>query len=145
MQIPTFSNANQALTLIGSLADLVKKGATIDLQTAIISLKESVLALKEENLSLKERVSELERLQQQKDALIFEIPNYYQMRTDGTKDGPFCQVCQDTKSRLVRLKVEEPGLWHCGSCNQRFETEERRRRVEAEIESYNRSLERERW
>ena len=101
MQIPSISSANEALSLVGRLTDLVKKGATIDLQETIVNLREAVLALKEENLNLKEQVSVLEGALQKEKILTFEAPNYYSLTDDGKRDGPFCQVCQDSDKKLV--------------------------------------------
>jgi hypothetical protein len=129
MEIPGLSSASQALSLVGSITELVKKGATIELQTTIVSLKEAVLALKEENIDLKEKVNELKRMSSQKQSVKFERPNYYIISTDGEKDGPYCQVCyDDQKSTLVRLQDFNEGMWKCGSCKNTFRTEENQRR-----------------
>ncbi len=51
MEFPGASAANSSLTLLGRVTDLVKKGATIELQEAIQTLRETLLAEKEDKLS----------------------------------------------------------------------------------------------
>jgi hypothetical protein len=137
--VPTVSNANQALSLVGRLGDLVKKGVTIDLQEAIVHLREAVLALKEENLNLKEQNTSLQKTLDKRESLKFQAPNYYLIDGAGLKDGPFCQVCHDNQNKLIRLKVIEEGSWTCGVCNVRFENEQHKAARKAIFRTYNNS------
>ncbi|MDP1699690.1 MAG: hypothetical protein Q8L53_01850 [Aestuariivirga sp.] len=138
--IPTMSNANEALSLVGRVTDLVKKGATIDLQETIVQLREAILALKEENLNLKEQMSSLQLIVDRQANLEFIAPNYYATLEGGKRDGPFCQVCHDNEDKLIRLIQAEEGSWHCGVCKGYFETQQHKAMVNAQVRRYNDSL-----
>lgn len=79
----------------------------VELKSAILDLKEEILALREENLLLKQELSEKQKYNMQ-----FIDNKYWNVKEDGTKDGPFCVTCWDynkTASRLI------DGMY-CGIC-----------------------------
>jgi hypothetical protein len=50
-------------------------------------------------------------------SIIYESPSYFRISPDGTKDGPFCQNCYDTATKLVRLQGRAvTGVWTCNAC-----------------------------
>jgi hypothetical protein len=58
---------------------------------------------------------------QQQEKVIYENNFYYRVNDDGTKDGPFCQVCYDVDKRLIRLQQRQhPMFWSCAVCNNSF-------------------------
>ncbi len=120
-------------------SNLVKKGATIELQEAILGLRQSVLSLKEENLTLQEANSSLQKTIQKREALKFEAPAYYLLLENGENDGPFCQVCQDKDQKLIRLKTKEVGSWSCGVCLGHFETSAHKALTNAKFQRHNNS------
>lgn len=133
MTVPSISNANQAASLVGRVADLVTKGVTMGLQETIMQLREAISALREENLALKEQVSSLQQSIDLREMLTFEAPNYYLVAGDGLKDGPFCQVCQDSDKKLIRRKMRQEGSWDCGVCKGVFETPQYKAMFEARM------------
>lgn len=79
----------------------------VELKSAILDLKEEILALREENLILKQQLSEKQKYNMQ-----FIDNKYWNLKKDGSKEGPFCVTCWDydkTASRLI------DGKW-CGIC-----------------------------
>jgi hypothetical protein len=51
--------------------------------------------------------------------LIFESKAYWLQKKDGTKDGPFCSNCWDTKKLMVRLHVSD-SHHECPNCKFEF-------------------------
>lgn len=95
-----FSAGKKALEIANELNN-------VELKSAILDLKEEILALREENLLLRQELSEKQKYNMQ-----FMDNKYWNVKEDGTKDGPFCVTCWDynkTASRLI------DGDW-CGIC-----------------------------
>jgi hypothetical protein len=135
--ISGISSANNALTLLGKISALVKKGASIELQEAILGLRQSVLSLKEENLNLQEANTSLQKTIQKRETFKFEDPVYYQLQANGSKDGPFCQVCEDSQSKQVRLQTIGVEQWHCLVCSNKFSTERGKEHQRADTKKVN--------
>lgn len=79
----------------------------VELKSAILDLKEEILALREENMALKQQLAEKQKYNMQ-----FIDNQYWNVKEDGTKDGPFCVTCWDynkTASRLING-------YYCGIC-----------------------------
>ncbi|MGX1923939.1 hypothetical protein ACUALS_01715 [Vibrio sp. NH-7] len=101
------------------IAELVKKGATVEAQEKIMELREAALSLQEENLDLKEKVVQLEKELNRKNNLDYEAPFYWRVQ-DNVKDGPFCQQCQDNADKQIRLQTDGEDLWKCLTCNRSY-------------------------
>ncbi len=87
--------------------DIANELKNIELKEAILDLKEKMIELREENISLKEQLSE-----KQKYNMIFENNQYWNLKEDGSKEGPYCVTCWDydkTASRLI-------DGYYCGIC-----------------------------
>ena len=102
------------------VVELVKKGATIELQERLMKLREEALALQEDNHQLRSRVAELEKKLKLHNDLVFEAGMYWLTKEDGKRDGPFCQKCHDTAGRLIRLQDGRERVacsdWLCFEC-----------------------------
>lgn len=83
--------AKTALTIANELKN-------VELKEAILDLKEKMLELREENLVLKEQLKN-----KQKYNMIFDKDRYWNLLSDGTKDGPYCAACWDYKGIAVHL------------------------------------------
>ncbi|MGO9689910.1 MAG: hypothetical protein ACLP2X_15385 [Syntrophobacteraceae bacterium] len=105
------------------IVDLIKKGATLEAQEKLIEYREAMLSLHEENLSLKAKIKQFEEDISIKQNLTFDGRFYWHSK-ESQKDGPYCQACFDSKSKLIRLQLVEIGLWTCFSCKNSFHTEE---------------------
>ena len=125
LTIPSLSAAKDALSLLSQITDLTKAAMTIELKEKILELREALVDQSEEALSLREQNAKLKSQLELRNQLKYDAPNYYLSKSDGTKDGPFCQVCSDKDNKLMRLKTLEEGSWNCGGCGQHFETKER--------------------
>ena len=90
----------QLAELINSLADA--KMQIAEIQEALI----------ESDKEKKELVSKLNL----KENLIYEKPYYFKKIDEQEKDGPFCQLCYDKDSKLIRLQDLGEGQWNCQSC-----------------------------
>ena len=115
------------MSLIDSTKDLyelVKSGATPELQQKLMELREEALALQEEIFSLRMRIQELEQKASRRDEIFFEGEAYWRKHTNGNgvggKDGPFCQKCYDVQGKLVRLQSATQMVacrdWLCVAC-----------------------------
>jgi len=102
------------------IAELVKKGATVEAQEKIMELREAALELQEENFDLKARIKELEKQLAEEEALEYKAPFYWRS-TDDKKDGPFCQQCYDSNNKKIRLQVSSNDYWTCSTCGNGYE------------------------
>ncbi len=82
-------------------------------------------SLGQENSSLKSRVQQLTKENQAikhelkiQGELEFRNNSYYVKQSDGTLDGPFCQVCWDADGKLMRLQEGATrGFFFCAYCS----------------------------
>ncbi|EKT4489551.1 hypothetical protein [Shewanella algae] len=101
------------------IAELVKKGATVEAQEKIMELREAALELQEENLELKEKVRALEKALSEKSKLVYEAPFYWK-GNGSERDGPFCQQCYDSSEKQIRLQDNGEDYWTCRTCKQGY-------------------------
>ncbi len=105
------------------IAELLKKGATLEAQEQIMKLREAAMELQEENLALRE---ENKKLREEKDiATNLQFENHvYWLQKDGQRDGPFCSLCYDEHHRLARLHDGQRYIgktrWICLICDHTF-------------------------
>ena len=108
------------------IAELLKKGLTIEAQEKIMELRTGALEIQEENLKLRERVKKLESELALATDLIFEPVHglYWMRKPDGSQDGPFCVICYDQHQRLARLhdgrQRAAQSRWLCMICKNTF-------------------------
>lgn len=106
------------------IADLIKKGATIEAQEQIMKLREAALELQEENLNLREENKRLREEKELSTNLKFENGIYW-LRKNDVPDGPFCAACYDEHHRLSRLhngrKYVSKTRWICMVCKRVFD------------------------
>ncbi|MBL7205676.1 MAG: hypothetical protein ISS63_15325 [Desulfobacteraceae bacterium] len=98
-----------------TIADLIKRGMTVEAQEKIMQLREAAVNLKEDNLSLRERITRLEAQLDVQDRLEWDPP-YYWLKQAEDRDGPYCQNCYDTDRKLIRLQSRGKGAWNCLAC-----------------------------
>ena len=82
-----------------AIAELIKKGATIESQEMEMQLREEALELQEENLKLKAENVELKKKEELQDKIKYKRKVYYR---DGD-EVPFCPYCYDKKQLLIHL------------------------------------------
>jgi hypothetical protein len=119
------------MSLVDSAKDIyevVKKGATIELQEKLMKLREDALALQEENIELKGKILELEQIINEKEELVFDGRVYWRNIDGEEKEGPFCQSCYDSDSKVIRLqfhrinrgRAEYAEFWKCNICDSNY-------------------------
>jgi len=104
------------------IADLVKKGVTIDLEEKIMSLRQEALEMQEENVELKiknlelrKKIDDLKQNIKDNDHFVYENHYYWRLTDDG-KDGPYCQKCYEDKQKKVHL-IRSGTACFCSVCN----------------------------
>lgn len=111
-----------AVDLTGRIADLLKKGATLEAQERITELRAAILDLSEENLRLRQELLQLREEQNTRESRRYDEEQevYY---LDGAKDpGPYCQHCWDKDGRMMRLArgTRYGAAWRCQVCSKVF-------------------------
>ena len=94
----------QLAELIGSLADA--KMQIAEIQEALI----------ESDQEKKELINKLNL----KENLIYIKPYYWIKINEQDKEGPFCQLCHDKDSKLIRLQEWDNNEWNCQSCRTHY-------------------------
>jgi len=88
------------------IVDTVKKNK--ELQKIIVNLEEQVLELRKENSNLKEQLSKKQEFNME-----FKRNVYWNIKTDGKEEGPYCSSCYDKNKEAIRLH----DLGDCYSCH----------------------------
>ena len=85
------------------LFGLLKKGATLDQEKKILELELMINELRNENLELKREVDKLKAQAEADAQMVYEAPYYFKVDSDGKKDGPFSQGCQDDEKKADKV------------------------------------------
>ena len=104
-------NFSEVRSTLESLADVVKKAATLDLQEKIVELREYIVSLKDDNISLKEANQTLKTQIEAFQSLVFKNGLYW-LEGDSI---PFCQKCFEDSHKPIHLQVWAGG-WKCLVC-----------------------------
>ncbi len=140
MDIASISSALASVKAASDIAKLIKD-STLTLEQAEIKLKLAdlissladarvqIAEIKEAHLDKDAEIRELRESLAQRCELEWEKPYYWRVSGE-TKEGPFCQHCYDTGTKLIRLQGGGNGTWHCLSCKARvFDCNYRRPQV----------------
>ena len=100
--------------------DIANELKNVALKEAILDLKEKMIELREENMSLKEQLKEKQQYNMQFSS---DDNCYWNIKDDGTKEGPFCPNCYDTKDLPVRA-LGKNGSYTCPNCKTIIHTSE---------------------
>ncbi len=91
----------------------------------LVDAKEQLQTNREENIELRSEILNLKEQIGKRNDIVFEKNKYYLKKSDGAKDGPYCQKCFDKDEKLIRLQKEEvpgyPSHWHCTTCNMTYD------------------------
>jgi len=88
---------------VTQIYELVKKGATLEAQEAILKYREEIVKLSEENLDLRKELAEQTKQLKLEQELEYVGEAYYRVKSEGQKEGPFCQRCYDVDEKLIRM------------------------------------------
>lgn len=108
---------NTAIALIDAskkALDIANELKNVELKEAILDLKEELVELREENLLFMQKLS-----LQTNFNMIYEKNSYWNLKEDGTKEGPYCSVCWDKDKVAIRL-TQSPvnrDFYKCGNCD----------------------------
>ena len=79
------------------------------------SLQKSYMDILEENEALRMQLEEVAEILDISECIDFDGQKYW-INEEGQKSGPYCQLCYDKESQLIRLQ-ERNRHWFCTSCN----------------------------
>jgi len=114
MDIKTITEGLGAVReLIGLISKIGEETNNLALQKAILELDKKNYQLEKEILELKK---ELDKREQYNMQFSSEDNCYWNIKEDGTKEGPFCSNCYDVKERRVRLLSHRQGFYTCPNC-----------------------------
>jgi len=109
-----------------SLKDAEVKLKMVELLEALTDAKERLIGVREENLELAERVTQLEKLLNTKDSVVFRAGYYFlEEAAPGKPEGPFCSKCYLDNEKLILLeKLSDEfsvfGEFSCPKCKATF-------------------------
>lgn len=113
MDIKTITEGMGAIReLIALISKLGEETNNLALQKAILELDKKNYQLEKEILELKK---ELDKKEQYNMKFSSEDNCYWNVKEDGTKEGPFCPNCYDTKDLPVRA-LGKNGHYRCPNC-----------------------------
>lgn len=92
-----------------------------ELYNALSDIKMNVADLKSEVLNKDEIIKSLQAKLKMETEMKWEDPFYFHHRPDGSKDGPFCQQCYDTKKQSVRLPKGDGAWLLCNTCKSSYD------------------------
>lgn len=81
-------NILQAKQIAAGMDDNLLKSIILDLQTQLVDMQEELNKLHEQNSY----------------NMVFENNVYYDVKSDGTKIGPYCATCWDKDRKAIRLQ-----------------------------------------
>lgn len=93
---------------------LARTGEWDQCRSLLKSLQDDYLALCEENEALKRQMSEVADVLDLAETMVFDGQKYW-IDEDGSREGPFCQLCYDRDGLLVRLGENEKHF-NCRNC-----------------------------
>lgn len=108
-------NFTEVKSILESITDLVKKGATLDLQEKIVGLREYIISIKDDNISLREENQGL-KLQLEAEQNLDLREGLFWREDDKV---PFCQKCLEGSRKRIHLQVWADG-WKCFECGKYY-------------------------
>ena len=126
MDISAIASALSSVKTASEIAQLLKQSsssfeqaeAKLRLADLISALADARMQIAEVKEALIEKDSEIRALTDaalRKNQLEWEKP-YYWLKLGADRDGPYCQKCYDSESKLIRLQGGQNGTWSCFSC-----------------------------
>jgi regulator of replication initiation timing len=102
------------------IAEAVHDIQNLELYQRVLALHSDIIGMVEDNLALRSEVADLKKKLEIKGRLRVEATDrllYYLEQENGERDGPFCTVCYDIDSKLVRAEPWSDGRYVCRFCN----------------------------
>jgi hypothetical protein len=90
--------------------------AIIELQSKVMSIQQEIIKLNAENEDLKQKLEKKDKYN-----MIFEKNVCWNLKSDGTKEGPFCSACWDNNGKAIRMGSGQNAfgkpIYKCMVCN----------------------------
>lgn len=118
--IKTAYELAQGLRSMKSLMDNADvKLQIVDLIDALVNAKADLAEIRTQVIDKDRLIAELQDRLNTKVSVYYEEPFYWKDLGDDKKDGPFCQRCYDTDSKLIRLipRKSTNGSHICTGCS----------------------------
>lgn len=90
---------DKALAIATKLKNAELNAVIIELQSKVMSIQQEIIKLNAENEGLKQQLQEKEQYN-----MVFEDNAYWNLKPDGSKEGPFCAVCWERDRKTIRFK-----------------------------------------
>ncbi len=130
MDITSFSAALAGIKSATEIAKIIKdSGASLEKAEVKLQLADLISALADAKIEManireviSEKEAEINELRKEleiKGNVSWEEP-YYFLNVKDKKEGPFCQRCYDSDSKLIRLQGDGEGWWQCKKCDSSF-------------------------
>lgn len=114
-----FDVVEKALNIADKFKNIELKELILALKEALLKEKGEKIALAEENIALKEKLAKIETHNMK---FSKEDNCYYDVKEDGTKEGPYCSHCYDAKKLHIRMNEWRRGCYKCQHCDQDIRT-----------------------
>lgn len=88
---------------------LAQQSDNIELTRQLLEIQREVQELQQENFELKNELSRLTERQSKKIEYNEKRTALYEIKEDGTKDGPYCTACWEKNGQLISVHTYEHG------------------------------------
>lgn len=107
---------SEVIGQLKKVAEVLRKADKIPEFQIILDIQQKLLELQGENADLKFMLKVLKEKDKFGDSLTYENNAYFQVKKDGTKEGPYCPVCWGGDSKKIRMRDCGRGHFHCDRC-----------------------------
>lgn len=106
-----------AYEAVKDIAKLAQQMDNPELLQRTLEAQQQTLDLQEEVQTLRQKVRELERRDEIAEQLVWDDGIYWRSVDGEDEQGPFCQLCWDDRSKLIRLQDIGGRRFTCNACN----------------------------
>jgi hypothetical protein len=99
-----FGGASGVFKTLKEGADAIREAKNLELYERMLAVYGDVMELVEKNRELADENRSLKEQLTVKANLVFDGEKYW-LERDGKKEGPFCSICHDIDSKLVRMRA----------------------------------------
>ena len=113
----------------GAVRELIEIITKLGEETNNLALQKAILELDKKNYQLEKEILELKKELDKREQYNMQFSSkdncYWDIKEDGTKEGPYCSNCYDTKQLTVRA-LGQKGHYRCPNCKTIIYTSEYR-------------------
>ena len=106
----------------GAVRELIELITKLGEETNNLALQKAILELDKKNYQLEKEILELKKELDKKQQYNMQFSQkencYWNLKEDGTKDGPFCSACWDNFQKAIRLhcNMSFENYYNCPIC-----------------------------